>query len=218
MSIRVIRWAECRAMPWKNGGGETVEIAVAPTGAAFADFDWRISSALVAQSGPFSALPGIDRTLCITSAGAIDLSLAGGAPVSLDRGSAPYRFSGDAAAHAALLAGPVRDLNVMTRRTTCRHLAETFDLTGTRFVPVAADLVALFLVEGEMRVTSGGDVATLSHGDTLLADGASARLGLAALPGAREGVRVILARFFGAGATLPVDGLDSAFPEPGFTR
>ena len=50
-------------MPWKNGGGETAEIAVSPPGAALDDFDWRLSMARVETDGPFSAFPGIDRTL-----------------------------------------------------------------------------------------------------------------------------------------------------------
>ena len=54
-----------RRMPWKNGGGETVEIAVSPEGAALSEFDWRISMATVATDGPFSIFPGIDRTLSI---------------------------------------------------------------------------------------------------------------------------------------------------------
>ena len=51
--------------PWKNGGGETAEIAVSPAGAGFDDFDWRISTAIVAQSGPFSGFPGVDRVLTL---------------------------------------------------------------------------------------------------------------------------------------------------------
>lgn len=53
------------SMPWKNGGGVTTEIIVHPAKAPMADFDWRISMANVAQDGPFSIFPGVDRTLCI---------------------------------------------------------------------------------------------------------------------------------------------------------
>ncbi|MBM7325185.1 HutD family protein, partial [Agrobacterium sp. S2] len=49
-------------MPWKNGGGVTTEIIVHPAKASMADFDWRISMANVAQDGPFSIFPGVDRT------------------------------------------------------------------------------------------------------------------------------------------------------------
>ncbi len=63
--MRMIRSSDYRRMPWKNGGGETVEIAIAPAGASLDAFDWRISMACVASSGPFSRLPGIDRTLAV---------------------------------------------------------------------------------------------------------------------------------------------------------
>jgi len=37
-TARVIRAAECRSMPWKNGGGATTEICVRPPGAGLDDF------------------------------------------------------------------------------------------------------------------------------------------------------------------------------------
>ena len=49
----------------RAGGGSTTEIAVAPPGAGFDDFDWRVSLATITQDGPFSAFPGIDRTLAL---------------------------------------------------------------------------------------------------------------------------------------------------------
>jgi len=67
--MRIIRAADCLVMPWKNGGGTTTEIAVAPEGASLNDFDWRISMAHVGADGPFSSFPGIDRTLSARSRG-----------------------------------------------------------------------------------------------------------------------------------------------------
>jgi len=43
-----------RRMPWKNGGGVTTEIAIAPEGATLDNFDWRVSTAQVDAAGPFS--------------------------------------------------------------------------------------------------------------------------------------------------------------------
>jgi hypothetical protein len=62
MGITLLRAADHRTMPWKNGGGETTEIAVSPPHAGLADFDWRISMAKVASDGSFSIFPEIDRT------------------------------------------------------------------------------------------------------------------------------------------------------------
>ena len=62
---RLLRNADHRRMPWKNGGGETVEVIVHPEGASLSDFGWRVSMATVASDGPFSVFPGIDRTIVV---------------------------------------------------------------------------------------------------------------------------------------------------------
>ena len=69
-----------RRMPWKNGAGETREIAVFPESASIDTFEWRVSTATVAQSGPFSLFPGVDRTLCVLSGAGFDLAVEGHAP------------------------------------------------------------------------------------------------------------------------------------------
>ena len=63
--MRILRAENYRRMRWKNGGGETAEIAVFPEGAGLDEFDWRISMARVEAGGPFSRFPGVDRTLSI---------------------------------------------------------------------------------------------------------------------------------------------------------
>ena len=61
----LIPFANLEPVSWKNGGGSTTEIAVFPPDAGFDDFDWRVSLATVAADGPFSAFPGIERTLAM---------------------------------------------------------------------------------------------------------------------------------------------------------
>src|SRR5258707_14720415 len=62
---RVLSPSDYRRMPWKNGGGHTHEIAAHPEGAGMAAFAWRVSIAEIAQDGPFSSFPGVDRTLVL---------------------------------------------------------------------------------------------------------------------------------------------------------
>ena len=45
MAMRLLKRSDYRCMPWKSGGGETIEIAVDPAGAGLDDFDWRVSLA-----------------------------------------------------------------------------------------------------------------------------------------------------------------------------
>ncbi len=90
--MRILRASSHRTMPWKNGGGSTTEIAVAPDGAGIDAFDWRISMAVVAADGPFSEFPGVDRTLSILDGAGLVLRGIGAGPVRLDRTTAPFAF------------------------------------------------------------------------------------------------------------------------------
>ena len=120
-TLRVIRAAECQTMPWKNGGGETTEIAVFPPGAGLDDFVWRVSRAKVASDGPFSVFAGVDRTLTVLEGAGMRLTVGNAEPVDLTAASAPLSFAADVPTRASLLGGAVTDLNVMTRRGVRWH-------------------------------------------------------------------------------------------------
>jgi len=111
----ILRAADRRAVPWKNGGGLTREVAVHPPGSDLASFDWRVSLAEVHQGGPFSTFPEIDRELAVIG-GRLELSIAGREVLTLSPQSAPVGFPGDLPARAEPVQSPVFDLNVMTRR------------------------------------------------------------------------------------------------------
>ena len=112
---RVLSPADYRRMPWKNGGGQTHEIAVQPDGAGMAAFAWRVSVAEVAQDGPFSRFLGVDRTLVLLAGNGIRLAGAG-APLDLRTLYEPVTFTGEAELDCVLADGPVRDFNLMVRR------------------------------------------------------------------------------------------------------
>ncbi len=122
--MRVLRAADHKRMPWKNGGGETVEIAVFPEGAGLTDFDWRISMARVDGDGPFSQFPGIDRTLAILDGAGIILDVEGDGPRQLTIESAPHFFPADLPTSARLIDGTGFDFNVMSRRDKVANTVE----------------------------------------------------------------------------------------------
>ena len=126
--MRIIRAADCRVMPWKNGGGTTTEIAVSPEGATIDSFDWRVSMAHVGADGPFSSFPGVDRTLSVLTGNGIRLAFDDGETVTLDRTSAPFAFAADRTVDGVLIDEPITDLNVMSRRGAWSHSVER--LTG----------------------------------------------------------------------------------------
>ncbi|MCI9866699.1 HutD family protein [Rhizobium skierniewicense] len=164
--MKLYRAHDHKRMPWKNGGGETVEIAVFPPGAGVDDFDWRISMATVASDGPFSIFPGIDRTLSILDGAGLSLKMEGGQCVALNGASLPLSFAADIAVAATLPDGPVTDLNVMTRRGRYHHTVER--VTG-RFSASKQTLseTVLVLVTGDALATSGTQTVELAALDAV---------------------------------------------------
>ncbi|MFC5892968.1 HutD family protein [Streptomyces ramulosus] len=112
--MRVLRAADRVAAPWSNGGGVTREIAAHPDGAGWDAFDWRISLADVTRDGPYSPLPGIRRILTVADGAGLHLTVDGTTHPPLPRHT-PFAFPGAAATDSRLVAGPVVNLNVMTR-------------------------------------------------------------------------------------------------------
>ncbi|MCB8822147.1 HutD/Ves family protein [Microvirga rosea] len=166
MTPHVIRAAELVRVPWKNGGGTTSEISVFPHGAGFDTFGWRISMADVAMEGPFSAFPGVDRTLIVMEGGNIELTV-GGVPFRLKGPSDKLSFSGDDPTTCRLLSGPIRDLNVMTRRGQFRHRTRTLE-AGTALLAEDAHMAFITPLNGRLNVTLGGTMHALETHDTLM--------------------------------------------------
>jgi len=134
--------------PWKNGGGETRELAVAPAGAGLDDFDWRISCAQVASGGAFSAFAGVDRSLAVLDGAGLRLACGDGITHVLTADSAPLVFPGEQPVHAALLDGAVSDFNVMTRRTRCSHRLESLTLHGAHALDRCTDGLFIYCSAG----------------------------------------------------------------------
>lgn len=159
-------------MPWKNGGGETAEIAVEPADAALDAIDWRISMARVDADGPFSTFPGIDRTLAILAGAGLRLHVASMRSVELTLRSPPHPFPADVATRAELLGGPITDLNVMTRRGRFLHrvrreqagVARTLLISGAPTLIVCADGRARLGAEGVEVFIGVRDTALLAGG------------------------------------------------------
>lgn len=168
--MRIIRPGEYRRMPWKNGGGETVEIAVGPAGASLDAFDWRVSMAHVASSGPFSRFPGIDRTLAVLEGAGIRLSIAGREAVSLGRDTPPFGFSGDDRAEAELIDGAIEDLNVMTRRASHRHRLSRLAATAPVRLRREGDWLLAVLRGAEAKAKTAREEHALAEGSTVLLD------------------------------------------------
>ncbi|MEV0255039.1 HutD family protein [Streptomyces sp. NPDC050732] len=143
MGEDVLRWSEYRVVPWKNGGGTTREVADG-TG-------WRVSVADVDGDGPFSSFPGIDRVITPVEGDGMLLTVAGAAPRPVEP-LRPFAFPGDAATDCRLVAGAVRNLNVMTRRGSATADVRIVDVTAGREAGTVCAAGQILLV---MAVTEG---------------------------------------------------------------
>ena len=168
---KLIQYASLRATPWKNGGGSTTEIAIAPQGATYDDFDWRISLATISHSGPFSTFAGIDRTLTLVSGPGVVLDVGNERQVALSEREPTVAFPGEAQVAATVSSGPTTDFNVMTRRNACRHQLERRTVRDFSTLERRSDVTIVFLAEGEsLYLESSKERIALVRYDAVILD------------------------------------------------
>jgi environmental stress-induced protein Ves len=178
-------------MPWKNGLGTTREIAIDPPGASMADagFCWRLSIADVAQSGPFSSFPGIDRTIMVIKGNGMVLRVAGQPSRRLARFE-PFAFSGDAATACELIDGPIQDFNLMVRRSLLSARTEIKMLQTSSEIAMSAQGCILHVLAGAVALRIGSQNVACEGGETAIIEGAKRGAQMALEP--REPARLAL--------------------------
>jgi len=172
--IRHLTFAKYRAVPWRNGGGITSEIAVEPEGATVdTRFLWRLSLARIDRSGPFSAFEGYDRTIALVTGAGMKLDFGARGSARVDKLMQPLAFSGEWAPGCELLGGPTEDFNVMTDRARIRHRVERVEAGPAARTVTAAPTLAIFTPSGGKLVVDGETVQMAAR-DTVIAEGVSA--------------------------------------------
>lgn len=176
MNARVLQAADYRRVRWKNGGGWTCEIAAAPAADPALDFAWRVSIADVESDGAFSPFPGCDRHIALLEGAGMELAFGEADPVRLDQRLRFVTFAGEWQTRGRLLAGPVRDFNVIVQRAEYSADVLHRPLVGPMlFLPEPATTWLIHLVGGHAALKDVAD-AQLAAGDSLLLEpGAGAR-------------------------------------------
>jgi len=168
----LIPFAGLSPVPWKNGGGSTTEIAIAPPDAGFDDFEWRVSLATIAADGPFSQFPGVDRTLVLVEGHGVTLDFDGGERVLVCEDEPLAAFPGETRVDAKLNRGATTDFNVMTRRERCHHEFGRRVLAGTSTFAPRGDVTVLFLAQGDsLTVANDAERIGMVRFDALVFDG-----------------------------------------------
>jgi environmental stress-induced protein Ves len=183
MSVRRVDLSDVPPTPWANGRGTTREMLrhCSSDGALIC----RVAVADVVAPGPFSLLPGVDRTLVLIAGKGFDLRC--GERLITVRALEPVSFSGDEPFEAESVAGPSRDLNVMSGR----GIAETtVTIHRGSFTDTAGDLSCYFVAAGSFGA-SLTDGRPLSSGELLEVSGEPGRPIALAGAGAVVAIRVI---------------------------
>jgi hypothetical protein len=168
-----LRPSDYRVMPWKDGGGSTTEIAIEPAGASLAEpFLWRVSSAQVEASGPFSRFPGRARLLTLLEGSGLILDIEGQGRQRLKHPGQVVAFAGDAAVSAALIQGPCVDFGVISDPALVKVAIEWLNLGSSATAITLAPTTLLFAPWGPVQVEPRG--IELDHRDCLRCDGADA--------------------------------------------
>ncbi|VIO72716.1 Protein Ves [Bradyrhizobium ivorense] len=126
-----------------------------------------ISMARVAADGPFSEFAGIDRSLAIAAGRGLALTIGDCPEVVLDSTSEPVRFAGDTPTSASLLAGPIVDLNAMTRRGRFDHRLQRVS-TSTNCDFGDHDIAAIVAPCDEVSLVARQGTVTLMRGDAAI--------------------------------------------------
>jgi hypothetical protein len=185
-----LRASETRVMPWKDGGGTTRELALEPAGATLGDpFLWRLSSARVEASGPFSRFPGHTRILALLEGAGFILDLEGVGRLRLKQVKQAITFPGEPAAHATLIQGPCVDLGLIFDAARVKGTVEILTLKPDATSLTLGPTTLLYAAQGAVGVDPLG--VELGEGDVLRFDEeAGTKLGLRA-PGGGATVAIV---------------------------
>ena len=149
-------------------GGKTIQVAIAPKGAVYADRDflWRVSSATAdLDESDYTPLPDYQRWLSVFDQ-PIRLQHDGGEIITLD----PYGihcFDGGAATHSW---GRCVDFNLMLRKGKAEGDLQALSVTGESLSLSAqgADTLLLYCGEGSGSVYANGETVELKAEEALL--------------------------------------------------
>ncbi len=111
--IKIISPKDFKTIPWKNGLGETTELAI-NEGANLDNFIWRLSIASVVNNGVFSDFSGYHRNLVLIEGKGISLQYDGKNSDRLVNSLDIASFDGGSKTQGQLVDGAIKDFNIIT--------------------------------------------------------------------------------------------------------
>mgnify|MGYP005991784279 CR=1 FL=1 len=142
---------------WKNGKGETTELAISPN-STIDEFQWRLSIASVSEDGVFSDFSGYCRNLILLSGNGITLTHTNTVTqeTKIDNLSQALSFStfdGGCETYGVLTSGAIKDFNLMHNPKHYSALVKPLNSQQTIEID-AADICFVFPLNNEAVVVN----------------------------------------------------------------
>jgi len=155
-----------KTIPWKNGKGETIELAI-NDGGTLDNFIWRLSMASVVEDGVFSDFSGYQRNLVLIEGNGISLQHDHNKIDKLSNLLEVANFDGACRTVGNLHAGAITDFNIITHQEKCRVNVETY--IESQNVPLkSADFCFVYSLAGEYLLLAAQQAPhTISKGHLL---------------------------------------------------
>jgi environmental stress-induced protein Ves len=176
-------------MPWKNGGGVTIDIAVTMLpGFAAGSWEgiiWRFSRTAIVTPGAFSDLSGYDRELAMVSGEGLVLGTPVG-EIDVRQPFKPVRFAGETSIVTRLEAGPVEVVNLIGDRSRVSIGLSCLSDGATSACPVGVHIV--YAAANSCELSINGNACEIAAGHALRIDAGekfalASRLGTAIVAG-----------------------------------
>ena len=182
-------------MPWKNGGGVTIDIAVTMLpgfeSGSWEGIIWRFSRTAIVTPGAFSDLSGYDRELALVSGEGLVLGTPVG-EIDVRQAFKPVRFAGETSIVSRLEAGPVEVVNLIGDRS--RVSINLSCLAGGATSACPAGVHIIYAATSSCELSIDGNACKIAAGHALRIDAGedfavASRLGTAIVAGVIPVVR-----------------------------
>ena len=169
MAITIISPQDYKIIPWKNGLGETTELAI-NTGGCLSSFDWRLSIATVAEDGVFSDFSGYARHLVLISGRGIHLEHRHNNKIDkvdqLDNVLDMASFDGANKTFGRLTSGLIKDFNIMTKNGLYQAIVKRYIEHQTIVLAIKKQYF-VYGLKGDTQITFNNKAITLPMGHLL---------------------------------------------------
>jgi len=148
----IITPTQFKTLPWKNGKGETIELAINDN-ATLDNFLWRISMATVVEDGVFSDFSGYMRNLILIEGNGLNLQHDHNHIDKLSHLLDVATFDGGCKTVGNLHNGAITDFNVITDKAKYQTTVSTYFQRTTQQIK-GTDLCFIYSLIGEIEFSS----------------------------------------------------------------